>query len=201
MPLRFTEAIGKECLRSFGCLQRFRFRRIQRSHEHVKISTLSIGRLIGGPPLSLDIATSRLPAFARAGREAWTLTDGNAGSGHIALGGGNRSKGLAVSSAWKNRPGSQVLRPRNIRVLRVYEGFDQAGSFNLPTSGGLRLAVSGGRCGHRPSAPTRPTPRRRRSYDGVRRMTKGQRAIGRPIAGLPCGAERQQPYSCSRDDA
>jgi hypothetical protein len=75
MPLRFTEAIGKERLRGFGCLQRFRFRRIQRSHEHVKISTLSIGRLIGGPPLSLDVATSRLPAFARAGREARTLTD------------------------------------------------------------------------------------------------------------------------------
>jgi hypothetical protein len=75
MPLRFTEAIGKERLRGFGCLQRFRFRRIQRSHEHVKISTLSIGRLIGGPPPSLDVATSRLPAFARAGREARTLTD------------------------------------------------------------------------------------------------------------------------------
>jgi len=73
MPLRFTEAIGKERLRDFGCLQRFRFRRIQRSHEHVKISTLSIGR--GGPPISLDVATSRLPAFARAGREARTLTD------------------------------------------------------------------------------------------------------------------------------
>ena len=75
MPLRFTEAIGKERLRGFGCLQRLRFRRIQRSHEHVKISTLSIGRLIGGPPPSLDVATSRLPAFARAGREARTLTD------------------------------------------------------------------------------------------------------------------------------
>ena len=67
------------------------------------------------------------------------------------------------------------------------------------------MAVSGGRCGHRPSAPTRPTPRRQRSYDGVRRMTKRQRAIGRPIAGLPCGAERQtalqlQPQRCLISD-
>ena len=51
---------------------------------------------------------------------------GNAGSGHIAPGGGNRRKGLPASSAWKNRPGSQVLRLRNITVFRVYEGFDQA---------------------------------------------------------------------------
>ena len=97
---------------------------------------------------------------------------GNAGTGHTALDCGNRRKGLAVSSALKNRPGSQVLRPRNITIFPCLRGVRSGGSFNLPTSGGLRLAVSGGRCGHRPSAPTRPRPRRRRSYDGVRRMTK-----------------------------
>ena len=32
-------------------------------------------------------------------------------------------------------------------------------------------------------------------------LVERQRAIGRPIAGLPWGAERQQPYSCSRNDA
>ena len=121
-------------------------------------------------PRCCDVAAP-IPC-ANLSRSADLGRHGNAGSGHIALGGGNRRKGLAVSSAWKNRPGSQVLRPRNITVFRVCEGFDQAALFNLPTSGGLRLAVSGGRCGHRPSAPTRPTPRRRRSYDGVRRMTK-----------------------------
>ena len=33
------------------------------------------GRLIGGPPLSLDVATSRLPPLARTFREARTLAD------------------------------------------------------------------------------------------------------------------------------
>jgi hypothetical protein len=81
----------------------------------------------GGPCLCLDVATSRLPSLARTFREARTLADAaTQEAGHIAPGGGNRRKELAVSSAWKNRPGSQVLRLRNITVFRVYEGFDQA---------------------------------------------------------------------------
>jgi hypothetical protein len=40
-------------------LQRLGFRRIQSGHEHIKISARSIGRLIGGPPLGLDVAMSR----------------------------------------------------------------------------------------------------------------------------------------------
>ena len=44
-------------------------------------------------------------------------------------------------------------------------------------------------------------PARRRGADAHTMACKRQRAIGRPIAGLPWGAERQQPYSCSRNDA
>jgi hypothetical protein len=68
----------------------------------------------------------RIIPCANLSRSADLGRRGNAGSGHIAPGGGNRRKGLAVSSASKNRPGSQVLRLRNITVFRVYEGFDQA---------------------------------------------------------------------------
>ena len=50
--------------------------------------------------------------------------------------------------------------------------------------------------GANPADAAAPTLIRWRETDDQR-----QRAIGRPIAGLPCGAERQQPYSCSRNDA
>jgi hypothetical protein len=50
--------------------------------------------------------------------------------------------------------------------------------------------------GANPADTAAPTLIRWRETDDQR-----QRAIGRPIAGLPCGAERQQPYSCSRNDA
>jgi hypothetical protein len=75
-------------------------------------------------PRCCDVAAS-IPC-ANLSRSADLGRRGNAGSGHIAPGGGNRRKGLAVSSARKNRPGSRVLRHRNITVFRVYEGFDQA---------------------------------------------------------------------------
>jgi hypothetical protein len=105
-------------------------------------------------PRCCDVAASipcvSLPRSADLGRR------GNPGSGHIALGGGNRRKGLAVSSAWENRPGSQVLRRRNITVFRVYEGCDQAALFNLPTSGGLPLPYQEADPATDRPAPTRP---------------------------------------------
>ena len=83
-------------------------------------------------PRCCDVAAP-IPC-ANLSRSADLGRRGNAGSGHIAPGGGNRRKGRAVSSALKNRPGSQVLRRRNITVFRVYEGFYQAAL--------LRAAVS-----------------------------------------------------------
>jgi hypothetical protein len=80
-------------------------------------------------------------AFLKAGGTAEQFRDGN-------------NEGAAL----KNRPGSQVLRRRNITVFRILRGVRSGGSFNLPTSGGLRSAVSRGRYGHRRSAPTRPAP-------------------------------------------
>ena len=50
--------------------------------------------------------------------------------------------------------------------------------------------------GANPAETAAPTLIRWRETDDQR-----QRTIGRPKAGLPCGAERQQPYNCSRNDA
>ena len=105
------------------------------------------------------------------------------------------TQGLTVSSALKNRPGSQVLRLRNITVFRVYRGVYQAAL--------LRSAVS--------PMPMRPRnisanpagaeARCRRPRAGAIGTTKKeQRLSGKPIGGLPTGAARQQPYGCRRND-
>ena len=171
--LRFTLTLGKEALGIFERLQRPSVP-ARRDRPLTHRDQAACDRPAGWRPMPLprccDVAApipcGNLSRSADLGRR------GNAGSGHTALGAGNRRKGLAVSSALKNRPGSQVLCPRKYNGFSWLRGVRSGGSFNLPTSGGLRLAVSGGRCGHRPSAPTRPTPRRRRSYGSVRRMTK-----------------------------
>jgi hypothetical protein len=124
---------------------------------------------------------------------------GNAGSGHIAPGGDNRRKELAVSSAWKNRPGSQVLRPRNITVFRVYEGFDQAAL--LTSRRRERFAIGRIRRPMRPPNLRRQPGRRRGAdaHDGVRLRAqdpwRGYRPPGRDIVSV------RLPPQLSRDPA
>jgi hypothetical protein len=163
--------LGKPGADSFGRLQRLRLRRVEISHERRSGRLRSAGWLAAHRLASMlrrrGFHPLREPSEKRG---PWQTRQRR--KRPYRSGDGNRRKGLAVSSALKNRPGSQVLRLRNITVFRVYEGFDQAALLTSRRWEVCDWPYQRGRCGHRPSAPTRPTPRRRRSYDGVRRMTK-----------------------------
>jgi hypothetical protein len=117
---------------SFGRLQRFRFWRIQRGHERVEIRPQAIGRLVGCPPFGLDVAPSRLPSpCASLPRSADLGRHGSAGRGHVALGGGNRRKGLAVSSALKKSAWVASFAPQKYNSFSCLRAGLSGGSFAI----------------------------------------------------------------------